>query len=55
MRVGWPATLTVWKGLAIGLMRASVLSDPIDVARLTLRQRRTDPHELGRLIAISMS
>ncbi|HEV2506346.1 MAG TPA: MFS transporter [Mesorhizobium sp.] len=42
-------------GLAIGLMIAGVVSGPIDVALLTLRQRRTDPHQLGRVMSISMS
>ncbi|CAM5409148.1 hypothetical protein MAUB1S_06954 [Mycolicibacterium aubagnense] len=42
-------------GLAIGLMIAGMVSGPIDVALLTLRQRRTDPHQLGRVMSISMS
>ncbi|APO70356.1 major facilitator superfamily protein (plasmid) [Rhizobium gallicum] len=42
-------------GLAIGLMLAGVMSGPIDVALLTLRQRRTDPQQLGRVLTISMS
>ncbi|HVZ08310.1 MFS transporter [Rhodopila sp.] len=42
-------------GLAIGLMLAGVMSGPIDVALLTLRQRRTDTRQLGRVISISMS
>jgi predicted MFS family arabinose efflux permease len=42
-------------GLAIGLMLAGVMSGPIDVALLTLRQRRTDPQQLGRVMSISMS
>ena len=28
---------------------------PIDVSVLTLRQRRTDPSELGRVLSVSMS
>jgi MFS family permease len=42
-------------GLAIGLMLAGVMSGPIDVALLTLRQRRTDPRQLGRVLSVSMS
>lgn len=42
-------------GLAVGLMLAGVMSGPIDVALLTLRQRRTDPRQLGRVMSISMS
>lgn len=42
-------------GLAMGLMLAGVMSGPIDVALLTLRQRRTDPEQLGRVMSISMS
>jgi predicted MFS family arabinose efflux permease len=42
-------------GLAIGLMLAGVVAGPIDVALLTLRQRRTEPHQLGRVLSISMS
>ncbi|MBR8343538.1 MFS transporter [Burkholderia ambifaria] len=42
-------------GLAVGLMLAGVMSGPIDVALLTLRQRRTDPSQLGRVMSISMS
>ncbi len=42
-------------GLLAGLMVAGVLAGPIDVGVLTLRQRRTDPTELGRVLSISMS
>jgi MFS family permease len=42
-------------GLAVGLMLAGVVSGPIDVALLTLRQRRTDPRQFGRVLSISMS
>ncbi|WP_245462490.1 MFS transporter [Rhizobium sp. CCGE532] len=42
-------------GLAIGLMLAGVSSGPISVALLTLRQRRTDSQQLGRVLSISMS
>jgi predicted MFS family arabinose efflux permease len=31
------------------------LAGPIDVALLTLRQRRTDPRQFGRVLSISMS
>ncbi|MEX2697460.1 MFS transporter [Rhizobium mongolense] len=42
-------------GLAIGLMLAGVMSGPITVSLLTLRQRRTDPQQLGRVMSISIS
>ncbi len=42
-------------GLAVGLMLIGAAAGPIDVGVLTLRQRRTDPSELGRVVAISMS
>lgn len=42
-------------GLAAGLALAGLLAGPIDVALLTLRQRRTEPQWLGRVVAISMS
>lgn len=52
----WPVAAEFgFSGLAIGLMLAGVMSGPIDVALLTLRQRRTDPHQLGRVMSISMS
>jgi predicted MFS family arabinose efflux permease len=42
-------------GLAIGLALVGVLAGPIDVSLLTLRQRRTEPDRLGRVMAISIS
>jgi MFS family permease len=42
-------------GLAIGLLLAGLMAGPIDVGVLTLRQRRTDPADLGRVLAVSMS
>jgi predicted MFS family arabinose efflux permease len=52
----WPVAAEFgFGGLAIGLMLAGVMSGPIDVALLTLRQRRTDPQQLGRVLSISMS
>lgn len=41
--------------LAIGLAMVGVLSGPVDVAVLTLRQRRAKPQWLGRVMAVSMS
>jgi predicted MFS family arabinose efflux permease len=41
--------------LAVGLMLIGVAAGPIDVGVLTLRQRRTDPAELGRVVYVSMS
>ncbi|WP_244600734.1 MFS transporter [Agrobacterium sp. LAD9] len=52
----WPVAAEFgFGGLAIGLMIAGVMSGPIEVSLLTLRQRRTNPHQLGRVMAISMS
>jgi MFS family permease len=42
-------------GLVVGLMGIGAAAGPIDVGVLALRQRRTDPAELGRVVAISMS
>jgi MFS family permease len=42
-------------GIAVGLALVGLLSGPIDVALLTLRQRRTEPGLLGRVLAVSMS
>lgn len=42
-------------GLAIGLMVVGLLTGPVDVGLLSLRQRCTDPAWLGRSLAISMS
>ena len=42
-------------GLACGLLLAGLMAGPIDVGMLTLRQRRTDPADLGRVLAVSMS
>lgn len=42
-------------GLTAGLMVVGGAAGPIDVGVLTLRQRRTDPAELGRVVSISMS
>ena len=52
----WPiaASFGVF-GLCIGLAIVGLLAGPIDVALLTLRQRRTEPALLGRILAVSMS
>ena len=42
-------------GLSVGLMLIAIVAGPIDVSLLTLRQRRTDPAELGRVLSVSMS
>jgi hypothetical protein len=47
----WPVAAEFgFGGLAIGLILAGVMSGPTDVALLTLRQRRTDPQQLGRVM-----
>lgn len=42
-------------GVVIGLMLAGLVAGPIDVGLLTLRQRRTDPAQLGRALSVSIS
>jgi MFS family permease len=42
-------------GLVVGLMLVGAAAGPIDVSVLSLRQRRTDPAELGRVLSVSMS
>jgi hypothetical protein len=42
-------------GLALAMMLIGAAAGPIDVGVLTLRQRRTDPRELGRVLSVSMS
>jgi MFS family permease len=41
--------------LAVGLALVGLMAGPVDVAVLTLRQRRTPPERLGRVLAVSMS
>ena len=48
-------TLEGVSGLVVGLLLAGVVAGPVDVGLLTLRQRRTEPAQLGRVLAISMS
>jgi MFS family permease len=58
MLVTAPAVVAALFGLTwitVGLMVAGTLTGPIDVGVLTLRQRRTDPAELGRVLSVSMS
>ena len=42
-------------GLVVGLAITGMMAGPVDVALLTLRQRRTDQAWLGRVLAVSMS
>jgi MFS family permease len=42
-------------GLTAGLLLVGLFSGLIDVGTLTLRQRRTEPRQLGRVLAISIS
>jgi predicted MFS family arabinose efflux permease len=52
----WPiAAIFGVTGLALGMATVGLLEGPIDVGLLTLRQRRTDPDRLGRVLAVSMS
>jgi predicted MFS family arabinose efflux permease len=50
-----PILLPNLTGLALALALVGLLTGPIDVGTLTLRQRRTPPNQLGRVMAISMS
>ena len=52
----WPVAVSFGlAGLVVGLMLMALVAGPIDVGLLTLRQRRTDPSELGRVLSVSMS
>jgi MFS family permease len=52
----WPVAAAFGvAGLAVGLAIVGLLAGPIDVGLLTLRQRRTEPALLGRVLAVSMS
>ena len=42
-------------GVALALIAIAVVETPFDIAFLTLRQRRTDPAQFGRVFAISVS
>lgn len=42
-------------GLGVGLALVGFLAGPVDVGVLTLRQRRTEPGWLGRVMAVSIS
>ena len=42
-------------GLVIGLIVVGLVSGLVNVGLLTLRQRRTDPEQLGRVLAVSIS
>lgn len=42
-------------GLAVGLVVVGLVSGLVNVGLLTLRQRRTDPGKLGRVLAVSIS
>jgi MFS family permease len=41
-------------GFIVGIVVVGFLSGPVDVALLTLRQRRTEPEWLGRVLTVSM-
>jgi predicted MFS family arabinose efflux permease len=41
--------------LVLGLVAVGLAAGPVDVGLLTLRQRRTDPDWLGRVLAVSIS
>jgi MFS family permease len=52
----WPIAAEFgFVGLIAGLIIAGALGGPIDVGLLSLRQRRTDPSQFGRVLAVSMS
>jgi predicted MFS family arabinose efflux permease len=52
----WPVSASFGlAGLAVGLVLVGFFEGPVDVGVLSLRQRRTDPAWLGRVLAVSMS
>jgi MFS family permease len=52
----WPVAASFGvQGLVLGLVMAGLLAGAIDVGLLTLRQRRTEPGRLGRVLAVSIS
>jgi predicted MFS family arabinose efflux permease len=52
----WPVSASFGlMGLAVGLVLVGFFEGPVDVGVLSLRQRRTDPAWLGRVLAVSMS
>lgn len=52
----YPASVSFGlSGLAIGLVLVGFLAGPIDVAVLSLRQRRCDPGWFGKVLTVSMS
>jgi predicted MFS family arabinose efflux permease len=52
----WPLSAAFGTpGLITGLLLAGLVAGPIDVGLLTLRQRRTDPGQFGRVLSVSIS
>jgi len=52
----WPIAAEFgFGGLVAGLVITGALGGPIDVGLLSLRQRRTEPSQFGRVLAVSMS
>jgi MFS family permease len=52
----WPlASAFGLPGLLAALVIAGFVAGPVDVGLLTLRQRRTDPAQLGRVLSVSIS
>jgi predicted MFS family arabinose efflux permease len=52
----WPvAAMFGLPGLIFGILLAGLAAGPVDVVMLTLRQRRTDPAQLGRVLSVSIS
>ncbi|HWD49645.1 MAG TPA: MFS transporter, partial [Rhizomicrobium sp.] len=52
----WPVAPSLGiAGLVFALIIVGAVSGPVDVGLLTLRQRRTDPAKLGRVLSVSMS
>jgi len=52
----WPIAAEFgFGGLVVGLVITGALGGPIDVGLLSLRQRRTEPSQFGRVISVSMS
>jgi MFS family permease len=54
LAIGAIAFLPGMTGSALGLVLVGLFAGPVDIAVLSLRQRRADPGQLGRVMAVSM-
>lgn len=52
----WPVAAEFgFAGMIMGLMLAGAMSGPVEVATVSLRQRRTKPRQLSRAMSVSIS